>query len=96
MNVPQLTIAGIQSGLREKQFSATELATEALAFARAENSTTNAYLILSEERALRAAAEVDARLARGEEPGPLAGVPIAVKDVIVTKGLRTTCGSKLL
>ncbi len=51
---------------------------------------------MSPERALAAAIEVDKRIAAGEDPGPLAGVPIAIKDVIVTRGVRTTCGSRLL
>jgi aspartyl-tRNA(Asn)/glutamyl-tRNA(Gln) amidotransferase subunit A len=96
MNVPALTIDQVQDGLSKKQFSAVELATEALKFAEAENSKTNAYLHFSPERALTAARNVDEKLARGENPGPLAGVPIAVKDVILTRGVRTTCGSKLL
>jgi aspartyl-tRNA(Asn)/glutamyl-tRNA(Gln) amidotransferase subunit A len=82
--------------LLARRFSAVELTREALDFAEARNPSTNAYLHFSPERALRSAVRVDEKVARGEDPGPLAGVPIAVKDVIVTKGVRTTCGSKLL
>ena len=91
-----LTIGQVREGLLARRFSAVELTQEALRFAEAQNPKTNAYLRFSPERALRAAARVDEKIARGEDPGPLAGVPVAVKDVIVTKGVRTTCGSKLL
>src|SRR5438270_5159631 len=96
MDIPSLTIDQVKAGLKERRFTATELASQALRFAESENSKTNAFLHFSPERALSAAARVDEKLARGEDPGPLGGVPVAVKDVIVTKGLRTTCGSKLL
>jgi aspartyl-tRNA(Asn)/glutamyl-tRNA(Gln) amidotransferase subunit A len=96
MNISKLTIEEIRRGLREREFSAVEIAQEALRFAEAENPKTNALLTLSHGRALQAAKRVDEQIADGEEPGLLGGVPIAVKDVIVTKDLRTTCGSKLL
>ncbi|MGB6392278.1 MAG: Asp-tRNA(Asn)/Glu-tRNA(Gln) amidotransferase subunit GatA, partial [Candidatus Acidiferrales bacterium] len=56
----------------------------------------NAYLALSPERAYAQADRMDASIASGSNPGPLAGVPIAVKDVLSTTGVTTTCGSKIL
>ncbi|MGC2656843.1 MAG: Asp-tRNA(Asn)/Glu-tRNA(Gln) amidotransferase subunit GatA [Bryobacteraceae bacterium] len=94
--ISKLTIPHIRKGLLEKQFSAAEIAEAATSHAERENPKTNAYLTFSHERALKTAARVDQQIAKGEHIGSLAGVPLGVKDVIVTKDLRTTCGSKIL
>jgi aspartyl-tRNA(Asn)/glutamyl-tRNA(Gln) amidotransferase subunit A len=91
-----MTVESIRADLLAKKTSAEEIAREALKFAEAENPKTNAYLTFAPERALAAARAVDQKIAAGEDPGPLAGVPIAVKDVILTRGLRTTCASRML
>ena len=90
------TIQSIREGLLAKEFSAVEVARDALAHAERENPKTNAFLLFSSERALEAAERVDRKIAAGEDPGLLGGVPIAVKDVILTKGVRTSCGSRML
>ncbi len=61
-----------------------------------ENARLNVFLTLSPERAFAQADRVDAMVARGEPLPSLAGVPVAIKDVISTRGVRTTCGSKIL
>ena len=90
------TIDSIRADLLARKTSAEEIAREALQFAEAENPKTNAYLTFAPERAIAAARAVDQKIAAGEDPGPLAGVPIAIKDVILTRGLRTTCASRML
>jgi aspartyl-tRNA(Asn)/glutamyl-tRNA(Gln) amidotransferase subunit A len=90
------TIRGVQEALASKKISARELASDYYKRIEARNPELNAYLALSEDRAFAQAERVDALVAAGKPLPPLAGVPIAVKDVISTRGVRTTCGSKIL
>jgi aspartyl-tRNA(Asn)/glutamyl-tRNA(Gln) amidotransferase subunit A len=86
------TAASIASGA----VSAVEVAQAHLDRIAAVDGQVRAFLHVDEEGALKAAAAVDARRAAGEPLGPLAGVPLAMKDVVVTAGLPTTAGSKIL
>jgi len=90
------TITSVRGAIAAKKVSARELAADYFKRIAARNGELNAYLTLSEERAYRQADRVDAMVAEGKPLPPMAGVPIAVKDVISTRGIRTTCGSKIL
>src|SRR5271170_5512005 len=90
------TISNVRSALQTKKISARELTGEFFARIDRRNAELNAFLELSEERAYAQADRVDALVAAGKPLPPLAGVPIAIKDVLSTRGVRTTCGSKIL
>jgi aspartyl-tRNA(Asn)/glutamyl-tRNA(Gln) amidotransferase subunit A len=89
------TILEAASALRARTVSSVELTTAALGAIAKHNGALNAFLTVMEESALAKARAMDDELADGPPRGPLHGVPVAVKDVYATKGVRTTCGSKL-
>ena len=95
MSAPS-TIATIRETIANKKASAREITADYYKRIAAQNRQLNAFLTLCEERAYRQADRVDAMVAAGKSLPTLAGVPIAVKDVISTRGVRTTCSSKIL
>ncbi|MBI4120791.1 MAG: Asp-tRNA(Asn)/Glu-tRNA(Gln) amidotransferase subunit GatA [Parcubacteria group bacterium] len=90
------TIEQIQKGLREKKFSATELARSSFEAIRERDGKLHAFLEVTEDLALEQAKAVDEKIAKKESAGVLAGVPLAVKDAILVKGVRCTAGSRML
>ncbi len=90
-----LSIAQAAAGLRRRAFSARELVGAHLDAVTALNPRLNAFITVTEDRARAQADAADAALARGEA-GPLAGIPIAMKDLFCTEGVRTTAGSRIL
>ncbi|MBK9434754.1 MAG: Asp-tRNA(Asn)/Glu-tRNA(Gln) amidotransferase subunit GatA [Micrococcales bacterium] len=86
----------LAAGIAAGDFSAREVATSFLDRIAETDDQLNAFLAVDVSGALATADAIDAARARGEALGPLAGVPVAVKDVLTTKGLPTTCGSKML
>jgi aspartyl-tRNA(Asn)/glutamyl-tRNA(Gln) amidotransferase subunit A len=96
MNFTRLTIDSARSAIAERKTSATALAEAFYAKIESDDPKIGSYLILSKERALAKAGQIDGLAEKGENLPPLAGVPIGIKDVLVTKDVRTTAGSKIL
>ncbi|HTN80085.1 MAG TPA: amidase [Acidimicrobiales bacterium] len=89
------SLAGLAARVRSKEISSRELTTHALSRIEATNPQINAFIAVDGDRALAEAAAIDERVARGEDPGPLAGIPIGVKDLEDAAGFVTTHGSPL-
>ena len=91
-----LTIKKFHEGLLKKEFSALETTQGFFEYINKKNPEIDAYLSLAEESAVREAEMTDIAIAKGEEIGELAGVPLAIKDNILIKGLPATAASKIL
>ena len=96
MDAFELTAAQAREKLKKRELSSTELVKSVLARLRAVEPKIHAYLTITEELALSRAKEADQRLLKEPDPPPLAGIPVAVKDNICIRGVRTSCGSKIL
>ncbi|HDH26085.1 MAG TPA: hypothetical protein ENH00_07830, partial [Actinobacteria bacterium] len=81
------------AAIRQGEMSAVQAVSAALDRSESSQDTLNAYTLIDRESALARAETIDEMVSQGHDPGPLAGVPIAVKDLIDQAGLPTTCGS---
>ena len=95
-NLFYLTITEAAAGLRRKDFSPVELTKACLARIEAIDGTLHSFITLTADLALRQAEQAEKELHSGNDRGPLHGIPIALKDLYMTKGIRTTCHSAVL
>ena len=96
MDLMKLTAVQLSEKIRAGEIRVAEALQAALDAIEEKDQTINAFITVDREGALKAAEEIQKKIDAGELTGPLAGVPVAVKDNICTKGLKTTCASKIL
>jgi aspartyl-tRNA(Asn)/glutamyl-tRNA(Gln) amidotransferase subunit A len=96
MELYQLTIHELHKLISQKEVTSKEVTAALYQRIGKVDGKIGAYLLLTEEEAYRQAEGVDRRVSKGEKIGDLAGVPMGLKDILCTKGIRTTCGSKIL
>ncbi len=96
MDCTKLTITELSQKLRSKDISAQELTSQYIDSIKSTDDEIGAYISHNFEGAIESAKEVDEKLANGIDLPPLAGIPCGIKDNICTKGIKTTCASKML
>jgi aspartyl-tRNA(Asn)/glutamyl-tRNA(Gln) amidotransferase subunit A len=96
MELNLLTIDAARSAIQERKTTSMALVESFYARIQKEDSAIGAYLTLTRERALEQADRIDRLAAEGKPLPPLSGVPVGIKDVMCTRGVRTTAGSKIL
>src|ERR1700752_1675086 len=96
MELSQLDVERVRSAIQQRTTTALALAEAHYAQIQKEDGQIGAFLTLSKERALEQAERIDRMAAEGKPLPPLAGVPVGIKDVLSTRGVRTTAGAKML
>jgi len=96
LTLNQLTAHEVVNLIKKKKITAYEVMQDIFNQIDKVDNLIKAFLVINREEALRQAKEVDAKVKNGEELPPLAGVAVAIKDIIATQGTETTCGSKIL
>src|ERR1700748_106370 len=96
MNPTFLTIDAARSSIQERKTTSMAMVESFYERIQREDAGIGAYLTLTRERAIEQADRMDRMAAEGKPLPPLGGVPVAIKDVMCTRGVRTTAGSKIL
>ena len=96
MDILSYTAVELSGLIQKGEVTAVEVTEAALRRIEEQEKQIHAYITVDGDRALKQAALIQQKISAGELKGPLAGVPVAIKDNICTKGIPTTCGSKML
>ena len=96
MDILDLTAIRLSEKIKERELTAVEATKAVLEQIVSNDDAYNCYVTVEAEKAIAQAEQVQEKIDAGELNGPLAGVPVAIKDNICTKGTRTTCSSRIL
>ncbi|MBK9293651.1 MAG: Asp-tRNA(Asn)/Glu-tRNA(Gln) amidotransferase subunit GatA [Oligoflexia bacterium] len=96
MDFDKLSVKTIAEKIQNKELKAQEVVAESLNRAKKSQKDLNSFITICEAEALKKAEQIDKQVSGGKGVGPLCGVPVAVKDILLTKGIKTTAASKIL